>query len=347
MKKKKRQSRFFKLKQMKRTTIKDLARLLSISPSTVSRSLADHPDISEATKLRVKTLAKEMGYRPNHAAVHFRKQHSALIALILPEITMFFFPQVIKSVEAAVRSKGYSLIVLHSQNSLALEKENIDLCMQFSVDGILLSLSKETTDLSHLEELLPPQFPLILFDRVLPNLKYSTLTINDQKVAQQAVEVLIDKGHRRICGMFGHEKLQISKQRYQGFVNAMNKHSLPIDEGLILSDRHQHNTIEELSKVMTQTNPPTAIFAMSDELLIGIYQTLGRLDLTIPDDVAVICISEGHIPDFFFPKVTYVQHSGYEVGTIASQMLLRSLNQKDATVLQEQLRPRLIIQHSV
>lgn len=332
---------------MKRITIKDLARLLSISPSTVSRALANHPDISEATKNKVKSLAKEMGYRPNHVAVHFRKQHSALIALILPEITMFFFPQVIKAVEAAVRSKGYSLIVLHSQNSLALEQENIDLCMQFSVDGILLSLSKETTDLSYLEELLPPQFPLVLFDRVLPNSNYSTLTINDQEVAQQAVEVLIEKGHRRICGMFGYENLQISKQRYQGFVNAMNKHDLPIDKELILNDRNQHNTIEELSKVMAHTNHPTAIFAMSDELLIGIYQTLGRLGLKIPDDVAIICISEGYIPDFFFPKVTYVQHSGYEVGTLASQLLLRLLNQKETTILREQIVPQLIMQHSV
>ncbi|MEM0994260.1 MAG: LacI family DNA-binding transcriptional regulator, partial [Bacteroidota bacterium] len=205
---------------MKRVTIKDIARLLKIAPSTVSRSLADHPDISSSTKERVKKLAEELGYRPNHIAANFRKQNSGLIALILPEISMFFFPQVIKAVEASIKSKGYSLIVLHSQNSLALEKENLELCMQFSVDGILLSLSKETTDLDHVLAITNLNLPIVLFDRILPNETFSTLTIDDRKVAYQAVELLIQKGHRKICGMFGFRNLYISKERHQGFLDA-------------------------------------------------------------------------------------------------------------------------------
>ncbi|MEM1325861.1 MAG: LacI family DNA-binding transcriptional regulator [Bacteroidota bacterium] len=332
---------------MKRITIKDLARLLNIAPSTVSRSLSDHPDISEATKNRVKALATELGYRPNHIAVNFRKQHSALIALILPEITMFFFPQIIKAVEAAVRSQGYSLIVLHSQNSLELEIENLELCMQFSVDGILLSLSKETTNLDHVHNLIPEDFPLILFDRVLPDAAYSNLTINDQEVAQQAVELLIQKGHRKICGMFGYENLQISKERHQGFLNAMQKHQLDINHDWILNDRHANSSVNELTVLMMNENRPTAIFAMSDELLIGIYQNMAQLGLRIPEDVAVICISEGYIPNFFFPKVTYVRHSGYEVGTVASEMLLQLLKKKSTSPLRQQIIPQLVIQHSV
>jgi LacI family transcriptional regulator len=332
---------------MKRITIKDLARLLDIAPSTVSRSLSDHPDISEATKNRVKALATELGYRPNHIAVNFRKQNSALIALILPEISMFFFPQIIKAVEAAVRNQGYSLIVLHSQNSLELETENLELCMQFSVDGILLSLSKETTNLDHVNSLIRSDFPLILFDRILPNSPFSTLTINDQEVAQQAVELLIQKGHRKICGMFGYENLQISKERHQGFINAMNKHNLTINEDWVLNDRHANSNMNELTVLMMGGHRPTAIFAMSDELLIGIYQNMAQLGLRIPEDVAVICISEGYIPNFFFPKVTYVRHSGYEVGTVASEMLLQLLKKKNTAPLQQQIIPQLVIQHSV
>ena len=321
--------------------------MLRIAPSTVSRSLADHPDISEATKQKVRTLAEELGYKPNHFAVNFRRQHSGLIALILPEITMFFFPEVIRAVEEAVRSRGFSLIVLHSQNSLELEKENLELCMQFSVDGILLSLTKETTDLDHIKSLTNFDLPIVLFDRILPSDFLSTLTIDDRKVAHQAVELLIKKGHRKICGMFGYENLYISKERYQGFLNAMQKYDLNVRRDWVLNTHNVNTIMNELTIVMAGEDRPSAVFAMSDELLIGIYQVMAQLNLKIPEDVAVICISEGYIPNFFFPKVTYVRHSGYEVGTKASELLLEIMGNSNSLLLHKQIVPQLVIQHSV
>lgn len=321
--------------------------MLKIAPSTVSRSLADHPDISEKTKQKVRTLAEELGYKPNHFAVNFRRQHSSLIALILPEITMFFFPEVIRAVEEAVKNRGFSLIVLHSQNSLELEKENLELCMQFSVDGILLSLSKETTDLEHIKALTNFDLPIVLFDRILPSDFLSTLTIDDRKVAHQAVELLIKKGHRKICGMFGYENLYISKERYQGFLNAMQKYDLKVREDWVLNTQNVNTIMNELTLVMAGEDRPTAVFAMSDELLIGIYQVMAQLNLKIPEDVAIICISEGYIPNFFFPKVTYVRHSGYEVGTKASELLLEIMGNSNSPLLNEQIVPQLVIQHSV
>ncbi|MEM9888078.1 MAG: LacI family DNA-binding transcriptional regulator [Bacteroidota bacterium] len=333
---------------MKRVTIKDIARLLGIAPSTVSRSLADHPDISSRTKEKVKKLAEELGYRPNHIAVNFRKQNSGLIALILPEISMFFFPQVIKAAEATIKSQGFSLIVLHSQNSLALEKENLELCTRFSVDGLLLSLSKETTDLAHVNALTDLNLPIVLFDRILPSETFSTLTIDDRKVAQQAVELLIHKGHRKICGMFGFENLHISKERHRGFVHAMEKHDLKVNTDWVLHYQNTAGIINELTLIMAAPDRPTAVFAMSDELLAGIYHAMAQLGLKIPNDVAVICISEGYIPDFFFPKVTYVRHSGYEVGAKSSEVLLRIMQASgESSPIHEQITPQLVIQGSV
>ena len=135
---------------MKRTTLKDLAKLLNLSPSTVSRALADHQDISEETKRRVQEVAQRMNYIPNLRAKYLRTRHSNVIALILPEMNMFFMPSLMNGINKVVEAKNYSLIVLQSDNSLWKEKQLVQYCLNLSVDGVLLSVSKETTNLSHL-----------------------------------------------------------------------------------------------------------------------------------------------------------------------------------------------------
>lgn len=330
---------------MKRYTIKDLARLLQVSPSTISRALSDHPDIGDKTKKRVRQLADELGYKPNYMAANFRKKNSKLIALILPEINMFFFPSVIKAFEEKIHQAGFSLIVFHSNNSLEREMENLELCVQFSVDGILLSVSSQTSNLDHLAEIID-SIPLLLFDRVIPDDAVATITIDDRKVAYQAVELLMERGHEKVCGLFGAPNLYISKERARGMKEAMLEHGVTPDEDFVLYGTKKE-VMTQLNSLFDAARYPTAIFAMSDDLLVGIYQLLAQHQLSIPDDVAVICISEGDSPDFFFPKVTYIKHSGEEVAERAAQMLL-TLIQKEPLLNKNQLiEPQLIMQDSV
>lgn len=330
---------------MKRYTIKDLARLLQVSPSTISRALADHPDIGEKTKKRVRQLAEELGYKPNYMAANFRKKNSKLIALIFPEINMFFFPSVIKAFEEKIHAAGYSLIVFHSNNSLEREMENLELCVQFSVDGILLSVSSETCNLDHLEEVID-SIPLLLFDRVIPNDTVATITIDDRKVAYQAVELLMQRGHKNVCGLFGAPNLYISTERAKGMKEAMLDHGVTPHEEFILYGRKKE-VMTQLVKLFDAARYPSAIFAMSDELLVGIYQLLAQHQLSIPDDVAVICISEGDSTDFFFPKVTYIKHSGEEAGERAAQVLLKLINKEPLLNKNQLIEPKLIMQGSV
>ncbi len=330
---------------MKRYTIKDLAKLLQVSPSTVSRALADHPDIGEKTKQRVRQLAKELGYKPNYLAANFRNKHSKLIALILPEINMFFFPSVIKAFEEKIRKAGFSLIVFHSNNSLEREMENLELCVQFSVDGILLSVSSQTTNLNHLAEI-AGSIPLILFDRVIPNDLIPTITIDDRKVGYQATELLMKRGHKKVCGLFGAPNLHISKERAKGMKEAMIDFNVKPDEDFIIYGTKKE-VMEKLMQLFDDARYPTAIFAMSDDLLVGIYQLLAQHQLSIPDDVAVICISEGDSPDFFFPKVTYIKHSGEEVAEHAANMLLQLVEEKPLFNKNQRLEPELVMQDSV
>lgn len=330
---------------MKRYTIKDLARLLQVSPSTVSRALSDHPDIGDKTKERVRQLANELGYKPNYLAANFRNKNSKLIALILPEINMFFFPSVIKAFEERIRQAGYSLIVFHSDNSLEREIENLELCMQFSVDGILLSVSYETTNSEHLSEIVQT-IPLIQFDRIIPDKSIPSIAIDDRKVAYQAVELLLKKGRRRICGLFGIPNLHISKEREKGMLDALMDYDVSSNPALILNGTRKEVT-SKLVAVFESKNYPDAIFAMSDDLLVVIYQLLAKHQLRIPDDVAVICISEGTSPDFFFPKATYIKHSGKEIANMAADMLLKLIQKQPLEKNNLLLKPELIIQDSV
>ncbi len=332
---------------MKRVTIKDIAKLLQIAPSTVSRALSDHPDISEQTKKAVKELAKELSYKPNHLAVNFRKKHSGLIALILPEIQMFFFPQVIKGLEQVIRNKGFSLIVLHSNNLLALELENIDLCLQYPVDGVILSLTTETENLDHLSPLLKSEVPVLLYDRILPSQSVSTLTIDDQDTAFQAVNLLIEKGHKQIVGLFGDENLYISKERLKGFHQAMEAHQLPVNLNWIINAKPFSDITKPLGNVLQMSPRPTAIFAMSDELLIGIHAVLAQLRLKINRDVSIISISEGNIPNLSYPKITHLHHSGYEVGSKAGELLMQLIQTSPPQQLHHQMQPKLVLLDSV
>ena len=330
---------------MKRYTIKDLARLLQVSPSTISRALADHPDIGKKTKERVRQLADELGYKPNYLAANFRNKSSKLIALILPEINMFFFPSVIKAFEERIRQAGYSLIVFHSNNSLEREMANLELCMQFSVDGILLSVSYETSNLEHLEEIVET-IPLIQFDRIIPDDKIPSISIDDRKVAYQAVEVLMKHERKKVCGLFGGENLYITKEREKGMRQAMQAYGISPIENLILRGTRKQ-VMEQLVAAFEAKNYPDAIFAMSDDLLVVIYQLLAQHQLRIPEDVAVICISEGHSTDFFFPKVTHIKHSGAEVAEVAADMLLKLMQKKDLPNKKQLIEPQLVMQDSV
>jgi LacI family transcriptional regulator len=332
---------------MKRITIKDIAKLLQVSPSTVSRALADHPDISEPTRNAVKMLAEELGYKPNHLAMNFRKQHSGLIALILPEIQMFFFPQVIKGLEEVIRKQHCSLMVLHSNNSLDLEKENIDLCMQYPVDGVILSLTTETEDLEHLKPLLKSEVPILLYDRILQSDEVSTLTIDDQTAVFKAISLLINKGHQHIVGLFGDENLYISKERLKGFYKAMEHHQLPVRQDWILNVKPLSDVTAALSQILLAKPCPTAIFAMSDELLIRLHTVLAQVRMKIPRDIAIVAISEGYIPNISYPKITHVHHSGYEVGAKAGEMLLELMQQTQPKQLHHQMTSKLVLHDSV
>lgn len=187
---------------MSRVTIRDMAKLLGVNISTVSRALKDHPDIGAETKKRVKELAEELGYIPNYQAVNFRAKKTKLIALILPELGRFFFPDMVKAIEEMTTKRGYNFITFQTNESVEREKECIGLCRSFGIDGLLAVLTKETKNLKHFKPLLKSKTPVVFVDKVLKATDSTVVTINDYQAAFTATEYLISQDYKKIAGIF-------------------------------------------------------------------------------------------------------------------------------------------------
>ncbi|HMQ90553.1 MAG TPA: LacI family DNA-binding transcriptional regulator [Flavilitoribacter sp.] len=307
---------------MKKITIKDLAKLLAVNPSTVSRALKDHPDISLEMRARVKEVAAELGYSPNWQAISFRKRRSRLIGLIIPDMNMYFFPPVIKAIERRVRQEGYNLIVLHSNNQLQGEKDNVDICRHLGVEGLLVSLSTESENLDHLRRFRDQEeAPVVLFDRVKGNAGFPTVVIQDEIATRSAIKHLAERGRKSILGLFGDPHLSISKARLAGYRQALAEFGIPAREDLICHAYSELEAQAAVRKSLLITPRPDAIFAMSDELLVGVMQGLSESRINIPDEIAVIAISDGMAPTFWNPSISFVEHSGTAVGATSASFL--------------------------
>lgn len=314
---------------MGRITVKDIARLLSINPSTVSRALKDHPDISQETIDRVKQVAEELGYRPNLQAISFRNRKSRLIGLIIPDMNMYFFPSVIQAMEERVRAEGYNLLVLHSNNTLKGEKENTEICDHLGVDGLMVSVSVQSKDLSHFRKLTENGVPVVLFDRIVDRPDFPLICINDKEVAARVVEYLYAQGKRKICGVFDDPQLSISSRRREGYEEALQKLGLPLRPDWIVHANSSEAAQEKMLELLQSPDRPDAIFSISDQLLVGIMQACLAMQLRIPRDIAVAAISNGLVPNFWQPPIPFMQHSGEDVGATAAEVLFRLIQQKE------------------
>ncbi|MFK7973048.1 MAG: LacI family DNA-binding transcriptional regulator [Bacteroidia bacterium] len=310
---------------MKRVTIKDLARMLNLSTSTISRALSDHPDISEATKNRVRKTAEEFHYTTNVHARLFRSQHSRLIALILPEINMFFTPNLIKGINKTIDSSKYSLIIFISNDSYKKEKELIKQCLSWAVEGVLISLSRETYNLDHLEPLSQAGIKCILLDKALENEKFRAVTIDSTEASYMATSHLIKNGHTNILGIFGNPNFNISQERIKGYQKAMTENDIAVVEENIVSVDKSADLDFILPPILNHNKNITAIFAMSDELLVKTLLHLNKLRISVYEEISAIAISDGVYPYLTYPQITHVKDSGTKMGRNACTFLLDAI----------------------
>lgn len=307
---------------MSRITIKDIAKLLEVNPSTVSRALKDHPDISKTMKAKVKQVADDLGYFPNYQAINFRQRKSKLFALILPELGRFFSPDMINGIEEITKKKGYSFVIFQSNESLEKEKECINMCQSFGVDGLLVCLTRETRTLDHFKVFAKNGIPVVFVDKVIKEKFNATVSINDFDAAVTAIQHLAKKNYKKIAGVFANENLMMTKRRKAGFIATLEKHQLTFYEQICLHSNSVEETKEKFLHLLRQGHQPDAVFTMTDEILSAVIQIINEEGLSIPKDIAVISISNGCLPYYLHPKITFIKHAGYLIGKSAANLLI-------------------------
>ncbi|MDC8104542.1 LacI family transcriptional regulator [Chryseobacterium sp. B21-037] len=303
---------------MKRVTIKDIAEMLNISVSTVSRALKDHPDISNAVKLKVKEAAETFNYIPNDFAINFRKKSSKVIGLIIPEMSMFFIPSIIKGISSVLHREGYHFFLLSSEESLMREKENIITCINSRVDGILISLTRYTKDLSHLQKARDIELPVVIFDKTISQNHFDEIIFDNGLNAGMAAEKLIESQCESILAVFGDENLEITQTRRDFFLEKLKDN--PDIQCKVIYCKSADEVKDKLSTILEYEHFD-GYFAMSDETLAGLHSSLVKNKLQA-SAVKVIAITEGILPKYLDDSYECIINDGYSMGTMAASKIL-------------------------
>lgn len=331
-------------------TLSDIAKQLNISVSTVSRSLHDHPAISDNTKIRVINLAKKLNYQPNLLALSLLNKKTYTIGIIVPEITSYFFSSVINGIQDLVNDTEYRLIISQSEESFEKEKKILETLTKVRVDGLLVSPTSETNNAQHFNKFVEAGTPLVIFDRDCEGFIADKVLVNDYDGAFQAVEYLIKTGCKRIAHITGPSNLSISKHRMKGYLDALKKHNIPIDPELIfnVSGFSPEYGVEATRDMLKLKQMPDAIFAMNDGIAIGAMYVIKEAGIRIPDQISVVGFDDEPHSSYFIPPLSSVWQPVYDMGLLSARILLKKLtgNPLKESPRHEILKPELIIRES-
>lgn len=311
---------------MRHTTITDLARLLGLSPSTVSRALRDHPDISAKTKERVLIMAAETHYQPNLIAQSLQNQRSNNIGVIVPEIRNTFFSTVISGIEEIAYEAGYTIMVCQSGDTYQREILNTRALAANRVAGMLVSVSQETTDFSHLETVMGQGIALVLFDRAVQEIQASKVVVDDFHGAYSAVCHLIERGYRCIAHLAGSETLYIGRKRREGYEAALRDHSHHVrPEYIVTGGCHEEDGRAGTEQLLRCTERPDAIFAMNDPVALGAFMLLQERGVLVGEEMGLVGFSNNPNTTLVRPRLTTVNQPAFEMGSTAARLLLKHL----------------------
>ncbi|MFH0760071.1 MAG: LacI family DNA-binding transcriptional regulator [Bacteroidota bacterium] len=336
------------MQQKAQVTIKDLAEELGISPSTVSKALKNHPDISKETRARVNELARKLNYNPNPIALSLRSSHTKTVGLVIPEIVHHFFSSVISGIEDVAYDAGYNVMIYQSNESYNRELIAIQALMNSRVEGILISLSKETRNFDHLHNVLDRGVPLVMFDRICDDIDTDKVTVDDYQGAYAAVCHLIRTGCRRIAHLSGPPGLPIADLRRAGYVDALKDNNLKINwDRIIYCDNFKHALIRT-KQLMNLPDPPDAFFTVNEFTATGVVKSLYDMGIKIPDQVSIFGFSNGLITQVTNPALSTVDQHAYQIGQTSVQLLLDRLmnNQVPRPFIHQVIKTELIIRES-
>lgn len=311
----------------KKTTIYDIAKELNITVSTVSRALSGFPAISEVTRQLVVDTAKKLNYSPNRLASALKSGKTFIVGVIVPSVQAHFFASVIHSIEEGLKGSGYRIILYQSNESAENEINGVRTLLEAQVDGIMASISLETDDVSHFQEIIQQNKPLILFDRVSTKLNVPTVTLNDFRAGFLATQHLIDQGYKNIAFVTTLHKVKIFTDRMEGFRAAMKANQLPVNEDqLILGGLSINDGRWGADQLLSKKTLPDAIIAGDDFTALGIIQKL-KEENQVPPKIGVIGFANEAFSAYITPSLSTVDQHPNQMGLECAQMFMQMIKQ--------------------
>lgn len=332
-------------------TIKDIARQLNISVATVSRALRNLPDVSPQTRKSVLDIAQKLDYQPNSIALSLLKKKTNVVGIVVPDIAVPFFASAISGIQEVLFKSGYHLMICQSNECYQTEITNVQALLASRVEGLIMSLSKETIDHEIFRSLFKKGTPIVFFDRVCEDIDTYKVVVDDYQGAFMAVEHLISVGCRRIAHLAGQPTLSISRNRLNGYLDALKKHNLPIDPELIMySGFIKENVIVATRQLVNMPCRPDGIFMVTDPVAIQAMVVIKEIGLRIPEDIAVVGFGNEIFTSIFEPSLTTVAQYPNEMGKAAAQLFLNQLknfsNKHTFAPTTQVIKTKLIIRNS-
>ena len=315
----------------RKVTLKQIAKELDVSISTVSKSLRDSSEISEDTRLKVQAFAKLYNYKPNNIALSLKNKKTKTIGIIIPEIVHHFFATVISGIEQVANECGYNVIVCLSDESFDKEVINMEMLANGSTDGFIMSLSKETQqkkDFHHLQEVINQGMPVVLFDRISNDIMCDKVIIDDQLAAYEATNFLISKGLKKIALLTTVDYVSVGKLRTDGYLNVLHDHGIEVDESLIIRIEDAEHCDDKINELL-ENQSIDAILAVNELFAVTAIKLAMSKGIKIPEDLSVVAFTDGIISKYSTPTITTISQNGIKMGRKAAEMLINRLELED------------------
>jgi LacI family transcriptional regulator len=320
-------------------TLKQIARELDVSISTVSKALKDSAEISEDTKDKVKAFAKLYNYRPNNIALSLKNRKTKTIGIIIPDIVHHFFTKVINGIEEVALERGYNVIVGLSAESFDKEVLNMEMLANGSIDGFILSISKETLmqqDYRHFKEILEEGIPIVMFDRIVDEINCDKVVVDDFEGAKKAVQKLISGGCRNIAIVTTKDYINVGRLRTRGYLEALNENNIEPEASLVLkvddkfiTEQYLEGIEKEIQSLFEKNENIDGIFAVNELYAITAMKVARKFNKRIPEDVQVIGFTDGVLSKHSFPGLTTISQHGDKVGRKAAELLIDKLEKEN------------------
>jgi DNA-binding LacI/PurR family transcriptional regulator len=330
----------------KPATIKDIARQLNISISTVSRAMRNAPDVNTDTRKAVMALSEELSYQPNKLALSLKQKQTHNIGVLVPNLD-YVLSTMVKGIDEVALEAGYTVMVCQSNESFGREIVNTRRLMDSLVDGFIISVSSETKVFDHFRKIQEKEIPMVVFDRITPHLKAPSVRIDNMDGGFQATEHLIEQGYKRIAILAGPKNLGISNIRLEGYINALKKYKIKVDEDIITHcDFNQDYAYVATQELLSSKKRPDAIFTISDRMAIGAMLAIKEKGLRMPQDIGLVGFNNEPFTNLVTPRISSVDQPSFELGKVAAKLFIERVHNSDMNHIEEVLKPKLYVRES-